>query len=86
MTNKEIVSFMQERGIKHLAVVVNEDDDLGVLLCLTPSGKLNTYEGKTAGAKFKAWGYIKYNEGYRTRVPFGGTKAELAKLSGNAGR
>lgn len=72
MKNKEIVSYMAANGHKYLIAVVKPEDKLGVLLSLTPAGKLNKYDGKSAGAKFEAWGQIVYENGVATRVPFGG--------------
>ncbi len=70
ITKSELKNYMKENHLEYLSVLINENDELAIMVHLTPAGKLVDYHNKT----FKpdtVWGRISYNGALKwNRIPF----------------
>ena len=70
MKRIDIEAMMKEQGIKFIALVYKETDQLGVF-CELKNGYLTDYTGHRVARKMDIWGYLKFEDlgkGYREPI------------------
>lgn len=69
MLRKDIEILMKQNKQTQIDLIYNESDKLGVF-CYLSSGFLVDCWGKRVNRKLDIWGYLKWQNGCATRVPF----------------
>lgn len=69
-TRDELINLMKINKEVYFSAVVKEDDKLGVLVHLTPAGKLVDPWSKAYNKKATFWGYLDHIDGKPVRRSF----------------
>lgn len=67
MLRIDIENYMKKNNIKHIGIILNESDKLG-MFCSLSSGFLVDYTGHRVDRKKNIWGFIKHENGRPIRV------------------
>ena len=71
MKRQEVEQLLKGLNLDRISLLINENDNLAVYCTLT-SGVLKDYTGHVVDRKIDLWGYLRWQNGKPTRVPFGG--------------
>ena len=70
MNYTQMVDHIKSNFMAYESVVFQESDPLGMLIHLTPAGKLVDCWGKAISKKTTFWGYIDFIDGKPHRIKF----------------
>ena len=69
-TKSKVLKYMQQRKLEYLPIIYKEEDKLGMLIHVTPAGKMVDAHAKNVSAKTLFWGYVAFEAGKPVRRKF----------------
>lgn len=69
MLRKDLESLMKQKHADHVVIIINENDEKGVL-CYLKGGYLCDCWGKRIDRKANIWGFMKFTNGVMSRHPW----------------
>ena len=70
MLRNELETKMKEKNCRHMVIVINENDPLGMAVELRAGILYDIYNNRRVNRKANIWGYITYEGGVPNRHPF----------------